>query len=159
MQALHATAGVVRLNTRLFINCLDGVSEAHAVRRPNERTNNLAFIGCHLVDSRHFLATQLGLEALNPFAERLAAIERIEQMPGFPTLTEIRSAWASIAPVLEECVAGLTATELRVPARASFPVDDPSTAGMIAFLIQHESYHIGQMALVRKFLGYPAMKY
>jgi uncharacterized damage-inducible protein DinB len=30
---------------------------------------------------------------------------------------------------------------------------------MLAFLVQHESYHIGQMALIRKYIGYPAMKY
>jgi uncharacterized damage-inducible protein DinB len=30
---------------------------------------------------------------------------------------------------------------------------------MVAFLIQHESYHVGQMALIRKHYGYPAMKY
>jgi uncharacterized damage-inducible protein DinB len=152
-------ASVLRLNTRLFLNCLEGVSDRKAVERPNQLTNSLAFLGCHLVDSRHFLATQLGLDEVNPFAERLQHVQAIEQMESFPGLAEIRSAWRALAPVLEECVAGLSATEVRAASRARFPVDDPSVAGMVAFLIQHESYHIGQMALIRKHHGYPAMKY
>lgn len=156
---VNALASLIRLNTRLFLNCLDGVSHSHAIERPNGRTNSLAFLGCHLVDSRHILAAQLGIEQLNPFADRLRAIERIEQMESFPSIVEITAAWRSLAPLLADCVEGLSPSELRVPSRARFPVDDPSVAGMVAFLIQHEAYHIGQMALIRKFFGYPAMKY
>jgi membrane associated rhomboid family serine protease len=31
--------------------------------------------------------------------------------------------------------------------------------GGLFFLVQHESYHIGQMAILRKGLGYNAMSY
>lgn len=30
---------------------------------------------------------------------------------------------------------------------------------MLTFLAQHDSYHVGQMALVRKHLGFDAMSY
>jgi uncharacterized damage-inducible protein DinB len=159
LSEVGALASVLRLNTRLFLNCLEGVSDEKAVERPNPLTNNLAFLGCHLVDSRHFLAAQLGLNEVNPFAKQLERVQSIEQVESFPSLAAIRSAWRAIAPVLEECVAGLTQTELRAASRARFPVDDPSISGMVAFLIQHESYHVGQMALIRKHYGYPAMKY
>jgi hypothetical protein len=156
---MSALASVIRLNTRLFQNCLAGVTDSHAVERPNDHTNSLAFLGCHLVDSRHFLAAQLGIEQFNPFAELLRTVERIDQMETFPSVADITGAWKSLAPVLEECVEGLAPSELRTPSKPRFPVDDASVAGMISFLIQHEAYHIGQMALVRKFFGYPAMRY
>jgi uncharacterized damage-inducible protein DinB len=38
-------------------------------------------------------------------------------------------------------------------------VDDGSVAAGLAFLLTHEGYHIGQMALLRKYLGHPAMAY
>jgi uncharacterized damage-inducible protein DinB len=159
MPALAALASVLRLNTRLFLNCLEDVTDGKARERPNTLTNNLAFLGCHLVDSRHFLAARLGLDEVNPFVDQLRSVERIEQMESFPPITDIRAAWLSLAPVFEECVKSLTSSELRVPSRPRFPVDDPSVGGMLAFLVQHESYHIGQMALIRKYIGYPAMKY
>jgi uncharacterized damage-inducible protein DinB len=30
---------------------------------------------------------------------------------------------------------------------------------MVTFLVQHESYHLGQIALLRRYAGLPAMKY
>jgi hypothetical protein len=40
-----------------------------------------------------------------------------------------------------------------------FPVDDPTFGAAIEFQLHHESYHIGQLALLRKYYGYPAMTY
>jgi uncharacterized damage-inducible protein DinB len=31
--------------------------------------------------------------------------------------------------------------------------------GALTFLVQHDSYHIGQLALLRKHAGLPAMRY
>ena len=39
------------------------------------------------------------------------------------------------------------------------PLARPALLGTIAFLMQHESYHVGQMGLLRKELGHPAMAY
>ena len=36
---------------------------------------------------------------------------------------------------------------------------DPSTLGSRAFLVQHDSYHIGQLAMLRRVHGLPAMRY
>jgi uncharacterized damage-inducible protein DinB len=38
-------------------------------------------------------------------------------------------------------------------------VSDGSVLGAVAFLAQHESYHMGQLGLLRKALGYPPMSY
>ena len=32
----------------------------------------------------------------------------------------------------------------------SMPLDDKTNAGMLTFMLQHESYHIGQLAILRK---------
>jgi len=40
-----------------------------------------------------------------------------------------------------------------------FPLADGTRLGMIAFLVQHDSYHVGQMAFLRRQLGKPAMSY
>jgi uncharacterized damage-inducible protein DinB len=53
----------------------------------------------------------------------------------------------------------VSAAELDAEAPYQFPISDPSVLGMTAFLVQHESYHIGQMAFLRKQLGLEAMAY
>lgn len=159
MRTLRATGSVIRLNTRLFRNCLDGVSDENGILRPNPSTNSLTFIACHLVDSRHFMAGFLGLETSNPLADILANAKSVEDVPVLPPLSRVHDAWVAVAKELEACVGDLDSEDIARPSHQRFPLDDSSVAGAIAFLVQHESYHIGQMALLRKFLGYPAMTY
>lgn len=159
VKGLRATESVIRLNTRLFRNCLDGVSDENAIVRPNGATNNLSFIACHLVDARHFMAGFLGLDASNPLADLLATARSVDDVPELPSMKRIRHAWDQVSRDLEACMNDLDFDDITAPSHHRFPVDDPSIGGAIAFLVQHESYHIGQLALLRKFLGYPAMTY
>jgi uncharacterized damage-inducible protein DinB len=39
------------------------------------------------------------------------------------------------------------------------PVADPSVLGALTFLLQHESYHVGQLAMLKKHLTGKPMKY
>jgi uncharacterized damage-inducible protein DinB len=40
-----------------------------------------------------------------------------------------------------------------------FPVPDASQLGMITLLVQHDAYHLGQLAFLRRQLGHPATAY
>ena len=53
--------------------------------------------------------------------------------------------------------AQLTEADLAAPAPRSFPIEDKTMRGAVLFLTYHESYHAGQMAYVRKCLGYPGV--
>ena len=59
-----------------------------------------------------------------------------------------------------------TPSDLQVdPALRAFVADellpgvDRTRLGALTFLVQHDSYHIGQLALLRKPAGLPAMSY
>jgi uncharacterized damage-inducible protein DinB len=56
-------------------------------------------------------------------------------------------------------VAGRTAEQLRRPDAHRFPLGDSTELGLLTFLVQHDSYHIGQMGFLRRQLGKPAMSY
>jgi uncharacterized damage-inducible protein DinB len=156
---LSGLANIVALHSRLFLNCLDGLSEETGAARPNERTNSIAFLAAHLVDSRHFLAHYSGLTLHNPFAARLESVRGIEELAECPTLDEARATWRAVTAPLERHLASLDASALEQPSRQHFPVQDTSVLGGIAFLVHHEAYHIGQLALLRKYFGAPAMTY
>lgn len=157
--ALQPIAHLFDLNTRLFRNCLDGVTDAQALRRPNAHTNHLAFVALHLVDARHFLLRALGADLQDPFDGRFADARRLEDIDDFPSLDDLVSTWDVLADLLEAALDQLTREDLMGPAPQRFPIGDPTVLGEIAFLAQHEAYHIGQMALIRKYLGLPAMRY
>jgi uncharacterized damage-inducible protein DinB len=149
----------LRLNARLFRNCLHGVSDADSLRRPDARTNHLAFVAAHVVEARHALARELGLDVGAPFDGRLADARAIDDVASCPTLAESLAAWDALAAPLAERVAAAPAGLLDAPASARYPVDDATVLGALAFLLQHESYHIGQMALLRKHATGTPMKY
>jgi uncharacterized damage-inducible protein DinB len=156
MQGLVAQ---LALHSKLFLNCLDGISEEAATVRAGGTTNSMAFLAAHLVDSRHWLARVAGLAAENPFAARLDGARGIEELKDCPSVEESRHAWRALAQPLEAALQALDASALDQPSTTRFPIGDKSIVGTIAFLIHHEAYHIGQLALLRRYTGSPAMSY
>ena len=152
-------AAILRLNTRLLVNCLDGLSEEDARGAPVPGVNSAAFVAAHLVDARHGLLALLGRPQQNPLAAALANARGMADVEVLPRLGELVSAWRSVGLALDACLADLEPSALDEPAPRSFPIDDRSMLGVVAFLAQHDSHHVGQVALLRRALGYPAMRY
>lgn len=152
-------ADVFRLNTTLFRNTLVGLDDTRASVRPNDRTNSVAFIAGHLVESRAWMARYLGLDVKAPFGGVLEHATSIDQIAKLPALTEIGGSWDQISGLVLERFPLLAGSDLAALTTQRFPGVPGTVLGGIAFLIQHESYHIGQLAWLRKYLGFPAMKY
>jgi hypothetical protein len=157
--ALVPLRSTLELNTRLLLSALDGVDEGVAVTRPNDSTNHVAFISCHLVESRHYLAKSVGCETESPF-KQLEKARRLEDVTHFPSLKEIRTAWSDIARILDERLPQLNEADLTREVKQPFPIEGgKSLLGCITFLLGHEAFHIGQIALIRRYFGLGALKY
>lgn len=150
---------LVRLNTLLFQRCLDGIDDETAKTRINDRINNVAFIASHVLDARYFLANFVGLEVTNPFKEVLAGLSSIEEFTDFPVVLETLAAWKEISPVLTERLRVMTPADFEKPSPQDFPIDDGTILGGIAFLVNHESYHLGQLGLLRKYFNLNALSF
>ena len=147
------------LNTDLLRNCLAGLSEEDATRRPTNDTNNIAFLATHLADARYFLSGYVGCPAENPLS-MFEGVNSIDELKGpLPPLSEIERIWGEVSAHLAAALEGLDAARIAEPSEIPFPVRDGSVLGGIAFLIHHDTYHVGQIALIRRQLGYPAMTY
>ena len=157
--SLAPLAALLRLNTGLFLNAVADLDEVAATARPNAHTNNVGFIGGHLVETRAWTSRYLGLEETSPFGGVLEHATAMEDIAALPSLAAIRAAWRDLSPRLEARVEMLTEGELMGLSSQRFPGVPETMLGSIAFLVQHESYHIGQLAYLRKFLGLPAMSY
>ena len=150
---------ILKVNDQLFQNCLAAVDDATAWRRPNDKTNNLVFLGLHLVDARFFLAGKLGSAAENPLRRFCEGVRGIDDFSEFPSVAELLDGWSAAAAALKDALDAVPIETLDAEASFKFPVGDRSWLGGVAFLMQHESYHIGQMALLRKYFGLEAMTY
>jgi uncharacterized damage-inducible protein DinB len=152
-------AAIFDLNTDLLVNCLDGVSDDEARRRLQGGGNSIAFLAAHLTDTRHFITARLGRPLPNPLAPYLADAKTIDDIQAWPPLEQIRDAWRAIAEHLAATLDGLGAEELARENVHRFPLTDSTALGFLAFLAQHDSYHVGQTAFLRRQIGREAMTY
>ena len=152
-------ARILRLNTELLLNCVRDLDDVIANRRVTPSSNSLAFVVAHLVDSRHFLAAMLGSPLANPIAAALAGGRTLDELGRLPPIETLVSAWESISAHLAVAVERLDTPALASRLERPLPGGDPTLLGGFAFLVQHDSYHLGQFGLLRRQLGLPAMSY
>lgn len=159
IRELQSHFEIIALNTQLFLNCLDDIKDKSGLTRITGHSNSISFIGTHLVDARHFLGKYIGVDIENPVEEFVAGKKSIDDIKHLPTIDELRAAWREVTPPLIDRLDRLTWEDLEDESPHGFPVETPSVYAGIGFLLQHESYHIGQLGLLRKQLGYHAMTY
>jgi len=152
-------AGILDLNTDLLLNCLDGLTDEEAQRRLEAGGNSITFLAAHLIDTRHFLVSRLGKPLFNPVARYLADVRSIDEIHELPSLDEVRPSWVAIGAHLQSVLHGLTAAELSQPSNHRFPLSDGTRLGLIAYLVQHDSYHLGQIGFLRRQLAKSPMSY
>jgi uncharacterized damage-inducible protein DinB len=155
---LQSVAMLLALNTRLLHNCLDRVDDELGNRRLTPDSNSLAFLAAHLTDSRHYLCRKAGREIPNPIGAVLKRGRSLDEIGTLPPLATIRAEWDTVSDHLLQMLEELDGAMLAEPG-FKFPGTDGTLFGMISFLAQHDSYHIGQMSLLRRQLGLSAMRY
>ncbi|HXS37006.1 MAG TPA: DinB family protein [Flavipsychrobacter sp.] len=147
------------LHNRLFKNTLDGVNINHSSKRLNKETNHMNWIAGHLVSSRHSFANMLGINEPEKYATLFADRKGLDENQVYPHPDDIQKEWDKISILIRPRLAGITNDVLNTPLPQPIPVNDQTVKGMITFLLDHEAYHIGQLGILRKHLGYPAMSY
>ena len=155
----QSLAAILRLNTKLLINCLDGLTDESAQVRHGAGVNSAAFIAAHVADSRFYLLRTLGGARDNPLSVYLDNAKSIDEITELPSLELIRDAWIGVSADLDGVLEAAAAEDLELAVKARFPGVDATRLGALTFLVQHDSYHLGQLALLRKAAGLAAMSY
>lgn len=159
IESLMQLRQLVRLHTDLVRNSLSGITDDHARARPLSASNSMAFIAGHLIDSRYYLAATLGHDGTSPVADALESAKSIDDAGALPPIDEILRFWLSTEAHVLSAFEDATNEFLQTPSNVAFPTDDRTTLGAVTFLVHHEAYHIGQLGLLRKGLGYGPMSY
>ena len=153
------------LQSRLFNNVLEGIEDIKGSKRLNDHVNHLQWIAGHLTNSRYHMAAGLGIKDSFPYKEQYTDPSEpppfnraISGSVKYPSLTEIKKSWNDLAVPFTEKMSGLSDEQLS--SGIPFPVPTGKTfQDLLSFIASHESYHIGQMSIIRKSLGLSAMSY
>lgn len=156
---LKSLSTIATLNRKLFLNCLEGITDEQLAYREGEGSSTVGFIVCHLLDARGYVAQMVGGTVDNPLLLSLRSLESEKALAAYPTADNLRAAWKQVSDILAGRLELVAPSELDGPASDILPVQDRSRLAALAFFFQHESYHIGQLAYLRKRLTGRAMSY
>lgn len=150
---------ILNLNSRLFVNTLAGVSEEQSEERISSHSNSFKWIATHTVWARFNILMFLGKPTENPYPGLFENFKPYDPDDKYPSLDEIKKQWARASELLKEALATIPDEILSADSPLKSPIGDNTNGGTLAFLVQHESYDIGQLGLLKKFLTKEAMSY
>jgi uncharacterized damage-inducible protein DinB len=165
MSSIQPVSSQFALDNRLFNNVLEGIEDIKGSKRLSEQVNHLQWIAGHLTNSRYGIAAAIGLKASFPYSDIYTDPSQppphnraLSGSLKYPSLTEIKKSWNDLAAAFVEKISGLGSEQLT--SGIPFPVPTGKTfLDLLSFIASHESYHIGQMSIIRKYLGLDAMSY
>ncbi len=147
------------LHTKLFNNVLEGISELESNRRVTQHVNHVKWLAGHLTSSRFGLKDIGKLDVSDPYAELFGHGRAVRDDVDYPSIERILELWNQISDKISAGLCELPESVLNGPAPARVPIGDDTFEGMLAFLMHHEAYHIGQIGLLRRQLGKEPLSY
>ena len=146
------------LQTRLFKNVTDGITDGQSTRQMFPGANHPAWLTGHIVSSRFLFANLLGLKESEPFPALFQNGKGMDTEAKYPSMQNLKKDWESISEKIASALQNISDEALS--AKLPNPVPSGNEVGdFVAFILHHEAYTIGQIGIYRRFLGLPAMSY
>jgi uncharacterized damage-inducible protein DinB len=152
---------IFRMNTKLFIDCMEGVTEEQSNIRISSETNSIKWVAAHIIWARYNASSLMGNPPFNnPFTGLFENFRPTQEQDDYKSVIEIKEEWEKASVLLESSFLKIEQDfwGKEAPIKLSF-VGDDSNAGLITFLAQHESFHLGQLAILKKNITGISMKY
>lgn len=158
-KSIYQSEIILGMNDRLFTNALAGISDEQAKERISDHNNPINWIAAHTVSARYNMLVFLGKPANNPYNELFENFRAYDATLPYPPLREIKDEWQKATGLLKEALNAATEEHLASDSPLKSPIGDFTNGGTLAFLAQHESYDVGQLAFLKKYFTKEAMSY
>jgi|SRR5579862_3181616 len=149
-------AKIFAINDDLALRALDGLTHQQLWEAPTERNNAMLWITGHLVQTRAQLLGLLGEPFETGWGEEFNRGAKIGDPNRYPSRDEMERVMREVSQRLHAKLAALDDAQLAQPPSMNLP-GAKTVADQVALFAFHDSYHVGQMAYIRKALGYPAL--
>lgn len=141
------------VSERLALKALGEMKPEDLFVRPDDKANSFHWVFGHITSSRFGLAKALGLNDDVAWGKLYDMGADVYDASTYPPFEEIHAAFLDISKKLKARFETLTEADLAVEPPFSIPGIEKSTAGTLAFLSLHESYHVGQLAYILRLHG------
>ncbi len=134
-------------------------NDAAGHRMRNGEGSSISYLMGHLLSSRYGMLKILGAGDENPFAEQFGRNAAPRDVSEYSDIAEFKSAWDELSHRFHTALQEATDDQLLAPAPDGIPIEDQTMRGAINFLCWHESYHVGQIGMLRTEQGYPSTEH
>jgi uncharacterized damage-inducible protein DinB len=149
-------ATIFAANDNLALQAMDGLTPQQLWQAPTDRNNAMLWLAGHLVQTRTQLLGLLGEAFDTGWGDRFNRGASVGDPDGYPVREEIERVMRRVSERLHARLATLSDAQLAQPPAAPIP-GAKTIADQVALFAFHDSYHVGQMAFIRKALGYPPL--
>lgn len=145
------------LHTDFFGRAIDGISDEAAQNRQGTKANHIAWITGSMVQERFEMAKQFGVDMKQGAHELFKDHKGIQEGVTYPSLAEYKKDWEIISPIYRNALINVSNEKLN----STYEMEGMSMPyfDLFAFMTYREASCIGQIALLRRQLGYAAMNY
>ena len=158
-QLILPAATLFRFNSGMLSHGLADLSPEHAVKRLKTGAgSSIAYLVGHITSSRYGLIKSLGAATGNPCQELYGAGVGSKDGAAYPPIAELRAGWDQAAEKLHSALDAVTDEAAVAADEGGFPIPDQTLRGRLTFIAWHETYHIGQIGVLRTEMGYPSLR-
>ncbi len=155
--AIASPAEIYRFNSDFLVKMVKDLSPEEWLRRPNEKSNHIAWIVGHVIWSRKMLVGRLGTEWSQPWLGAFARGGKCEDEAAYPSPAALMDAWRELSGILASTLEGVSEEALAEPSTKGPPSTDGKVSGVVNFMAIHETYHVGQASYLRGWLGHKGL--
>jgi uncharacterized damage-inducible protein DinB len=149
-------AMIFAFSDSLVLQALEGLTHEELWRPLTTSNNALLWVAGHIAQTRAVVLQMLGEQAEAGWGSLFDRGAKIGNPKEYPSGSEVARVMREISPRLHTALAALQDEQLSRP--ASLPIPGLKTlTDELAFFALHDAYHVGQLAYVRKGLGYPGL--
>lgn len=149
----NITIAQFELQTNWFLNELTNISDEQSNKQATDNLNPIKWVAGHILNTRITLLSLLTGVAPDQNFNKIfgkGSSNKIES--SFPTISEIKLKWDIVSSELAECLKNTPSEKLLSPPPFQTSIPDKTMHGLITYMASHESYHIGQLSILKKLI-------
>ncbi|MFZ1083650.1 MAG: DinB family protein [Terracidiphilus sp.] len=150
---IAGAAGEFAQNTGFLQKAVADLTHEQWLDRPGDHSNHITWIVGHVIWARHALINRVGGTWSCPGLDPFARSAKLGKSASYPSPEQLMSLWSESAAAVDATLTALTPEALAAPAPPGPPSPDGKVSGFISVLAWHETYHLGQIAYLRTWLG------
>ena len=151
---LSIITGMFKANAGILEKAMQAIPAEQWFAKPAEGSNHLMWIAGHVVVHRAKVLKMLGSPWSAPWESLFARGAQQAAPEQYPEAAEIQRAWSEVSAKLYPSLSNAPAEVLDKAVPEKTPSFNGKVGGSIAFLGFHETYHVGQITYLKKWLGH-----